>query len=176
MAPVPAPTVPVAWAALPSAIGRLTVAATERGLHAIWFAGEEPAAAAAAIAASSPAAAAHAASAVAALETYFAGTPDPFAYLALDLAGTPFQQDVWAALQAIPAGETSTYLALAHAVGRPTAVRAVGAAVGRTPVPIVVPCHRAVGSDGSLTGYRGGLERKRTLLDHERGVASLQLA
>jgi methylated-DNA-[protein]-cysteine S-methyltransferase len=74
---------------------------------------------------------------------------------------------VWDALQRIPSGSTTTYSALASALGRPGAVRAVGAAVGRTPVPVVVPCHRVVGSDGSLTGYIGGLQRKQALLDFE---------
>jgi methylated-DNA-[protein]-cysteine S-methyltransferase len=77
---------------------------------------------------------------------------------------------VWERLQAIPYGETITYAQLADELGRPNAARAVGAAVGRTPVPIVVPCHRVVGSDGSLTGYGGGLERKRALLDLEQGL------
>ena len=101
------------------------------------------------------------------LDEYFAGRRDRFD-LELDLGGTPFQRAVWDALRQVPSGATTTYAQLALAVGRPAAVRAVGAAVGRTPVPIVVPCHRALGSDGSLTGYRGGLERKRALLDLER--------
>jgi methylated-DNA-[protein]-cysteine S-methyltransferase len=77
---------------------------------------------------------------------------------------------VWERLQAIPCGTTTTYTRLAREIGRPRAARAVGAAVGRTPVPIVVPCHRVLGADGSLTGYAGGLERKRTLLDLERSA------
>ena len=88
----------------------------------------------------------------------------------VDLApvGTPFQAEVWAALRAVPYGTTTTYGALATAIGRPSAVRAVGAANGRNPVCLVVPCHRVVGADGSLTGYAGGLDRKRFLLDLER--------
>ncbi len=101
------------------------------------------------------------------LDEYFAGEREGFG-LKLDLRGTPFQRDVWDELLRVPCGATTTYAALARAVGRPDAVRAVGAAVGRTPVPIIVPCHRAVGSDGSLTGYRGGLQRKRALLHLER--------
>ena len=77
---------------------------------------------------------------------------------------------MWERLQRIPYGETITYTELAREVGRPTAVRAIGAAVGRTPVPIVVPCHRVVGSDGSLIGYGGGIERKRALLELERST------
>jgi methylated-DNA-[protein]-cysteine S-methyltransferase len=101
------------------------------------------------------------------LDEYFAGRRERFE-LALDLGGTPFQREVWDRLSAIPNATTTTYAALARALGRPAAVRAVGAAVGRTPVPIVVPCHRVVASDGALTGYVGGLERKRALLDLER--------
>jgi methylated-DNA-[protein]-cysteine S-methyltransferase len=87
--------------------------------------------------------------------------------------GTPFQRRVWAALRRIPAGETTTYGRLAADIGRPSASRAVGAANGANPVAIVVPCHRVVGADGTLTGYAGGLERKRFLLRHEAGVRSL---
>jgi methylated-DNA-[protein]-cysteine S-methyltransferase len=81
--------------------------------------------------------------------------------------GTPFQQALWAALTTIPAGETLSYAALAAKLGRPRAVRAIGAANGANPISVVVPCHRAIGSDGSLTGYGGGLDRKRWLLRHE---------
>lgn len=88
--------------------------------------------------------------------------------LPLDLRGSAFQRTVWAELRAIPPGETVTYAELARRVGRPGAARAVGSAVARNPVSIVVPCHRVVGSDGSLTGYAGGVERKRWLLAHER--------
>lgn len=87
----------------------------------------------------------------------------------LDLRGTAFQQKVWQALQAIPAGETRSYGDIAREIGAPTAVRAVGAAVGRNPVSILVPCHRVVGSSGKLTGYAGGLDRKTWLLAHEAG-------
>ena len=106
--------------------------------------------------------------AVTALDRYFAGEAGALAALDVDLGGTPFQAAVWERLRAIPAGATTTYAAIARDLGRPAAVRAVGAAVGRTPVPVVVPCHRVVGSDGSLTGYLGGLERKAALLELER--------
>jgi methylated-DNA-[protein]-cysteine S-methyltransferase len=86
------------------------------------------------------------------------------------VAGTPFQQRVWAALAEIPYGETWSYAELAVHVGSPRAVRAVGLANGKNPVSIVVPCHRVVGSNGSLTGYGGGLARKQLLLDLERGL------
>jgi len=88
------------------------------------------------------------------------------------MRGTPFQQSVWVALQTIGRGRTSSYGELARQIGKPAAVRAVGAAVGRNPVSIFVPCHRVLGRDGSLTGYAGGLERKQRLLQIE-GVAAI---
>jgi methylated-DNA-[protein]-cysteine S-methyltransferase len=102
------------------------------------------------------------------LAEYFAGYRTRFE-LGLHLDGTPFQRRVWAALQEIPFGATMTYGELAAELGRtPAAARAIGSANGRNPVSIVVPCHRLVGSTGGLTGYGGGLERKRWLLAHER--------
>lgn len=101
------------------------------------------------------------------LGDYFAGRRDHFD-LPLDLThGTAFQQSVWQALLAIPAGRTTSYGALSAEVGKPAAVRAVGAAVGRNPISVIVPCHRVLGADGSLTGYAGGLERKTALLELE---------
>lgn len=88
--------------------------------------------------------------------------------LPLDLAGTDFQRRVWAQLLEIPFGQTRSYAEVARAAGSPRGTRAAGAAIGRNPVSLVVPCHRVVGSDGSLTGYTGGIERKRALLRHER--------
>jgi O-6-methylguanine DNA methyltransferase len=104
------------------------------------------------------------------LGEYFEGRRRDFA-LPLDLRGTAFQARVWQALCAIPWGRTSTYADVAHAIGRPRAVRAVGVANGANPVPIVVPCHRVVGSDGRLTGYGGGLALKRRLLTLEGALA-----
>jgi methylated-DNA-[protein]-cysteine S-methyltransferase len=106
------------------------------------------------------------------LERYFAGEPHRFE-LPLDLIGTPFQRRVWAELRTIPYGETVSYGELARRIGSPGEAREVGGAVGRTPTPIVVPCHRVIGADGSLVGYGGGLERKRALLDLEQGVLPL---
>lgn len=107
---------------------------------------------------------------------YFNGSLQTFD-IPLDLRGTPFQIEVWNALTEIPFGGTWSYRELAARIGRPNAVRAVGAANGRNPVSIVVPCHRVIGADGSLTGYGGGLERKRFLLDHEaRRSTSRQLS
>lgn len=89
--------------------------------------------------------------------------------LPLDVHGTDFQRHMWAAVAAIPYGETRTYADIAQLIGKPKAVRAVGAANGANPLPLVVPCHRVIGSDGSLTGYGGGLDVKRKLLDMESG-------
>lgn len=100
---------------------------------------------------------------------YFAGELTEF-NLTLSLAGTPFQQQVWSALQDIPFGETVSYGEVASRIGRPTAARAVGPAIGHNPVAIIVPCHRVVGSTGALTGYAAGLDRKRKLLDLERAA------
>lgn len=106
------------------------------------------------------------AGAVAQLGEYFAGERRAFD-LPLAPAGTAFQQRVWAALAAIPYGETTSYSALAEAIGQPGSARAVGAANGANPLAIVVPCHRVVGADGMLTGYAGGLDAKRNLLTLE---------
>ncbi|MFG2142304.1 methylated-DNA--[protein]-cysteine S-methyltransferase [Streptomyces sp. NPDC048650] len=107
------------------------------------------------------------AAAIAQLRDYFRGERTTFD-LPLALRGTPFQQRVWAALRTIPYGETVSYGRLAERLGAPAASRAVGLANGRNPVGIIVPCHRVVGADGSLTGYGGGLDRKRRLLEFER--------
>lgn len=101
------------------------------------------------------------------IEAYFAGELVEFD-VELSLEGTEFQRAVWAGLLDIPYGETWSYGQLADHIGRPTAVRAVGLANGRNPVSIIVPCHRVIGADGSLTGYGGGIERKRALLELER--------
>lgn len=103
------------------------------------------------------------------LQRYFAGEPIAFD-LPFDFIGTPFQQTVWRVLVEIPYGQTISYSALAQKVGRPTAIRAVANAVGRNPLMILVPCHRVLGKNGRLTGYRGGLPTKQHLLDIE-GIA-----
>jgi len=109
------------------------------------------------------------------LTAYFAGDLTSFD-LPLNLEGTGFQRTVWAGLQGIPYGETISYGELARRIGQPSASRAVGLANGRNPVSIVVPCHRVVGSDGSLTGYGGGLPRKQYLLALEQRVSGQTLA
>ena len=102
-----------------------------------------------------------------AIEAYFAGVLAAIADLPVMTAGTAFQREVWAALRGIATGETTTYGRLASQLGRPKAMRAVGMANGSNPISIIVPCHRVIGANASLTGYGGGLERKRWLLRHE---------
>ena len=102
-----------------------------------------------------------------ALDGYFGGDLHTLEDIPCKPDGTDFQQSVWSALRAIPAGQTMSYGELADRLGNPRAVRAVGLANGSNPIPLIIPCHRVIGSDGSLTGYGGGLERKRWLLTHE---------
>ena len=103
-----------------------------------------------------------------AISSYFAGDLTAIGTLPTKTNGTPFQRQVWQALREIPLGTTTSYGELARRIGRPKAVRAVGLANGSNPVGVIVPCHRVIGSNGSLTGYGGGIERKRWLLDHEK--------
>lgn len=149
---------------VPSPVGPLTIVASDRGVVAIHFATETDLA-------DHPEDATHPilAAAAAQLAEYFTGGRTDFD-LPLDLRGTEFQVAAWQALAGVPFGATTSYRDQARRIGRPAAVRAVGAANGRNPVPIVLPCHRIVGADGSLTGYAGGLDTKRWLLDHERDV------
>lgn len=107
------------------------------------------------------------------LRAYFEGGLRAFD-LPLAPAGTAFQHAVWHALLKIPFGQTQSYTHIARAIGNPAAVRAVGLANGRNPISIIIPCHRVIGADGSLTGYGGGLDRKRWLLEHEEAEASGQ--
>lgn len=155
-----------------SPIGTLTAAATDAGLTALLFetrrhgpSEAETARWRAAREAGAPATRVLDA-ARAQLGAYFAGTLTAFD-LPLAPRGTPFQHRVWRALLEIPYGETVSYAEIARRIGAPDAVRAVGAANGRNPVSIVVPCHRVIGANGALTGYGGGIERKRWLLAHE---------
>ncbi len=159
---------PIHCCQIDSPLGPLTLAATDAGLAGTWFNGQRhwpdtqgwredeahPALRAAA----------------AQFADYFAGRRTHFD-LPLDLShGTAFQRAVWQALLAIPPGGTQSYGQLSAGIGKPKAVRAVGAAVGRNPISVIVPCHRVLGADGSLTGYAGGLERKRALLALEEGA------
>jgi methylated-DNA-[protein]-cysteine S-methyltransferase len=110
------------------------------------------------------------------LRAYYEGDTTAIDAIEVEPAGgTPFQRAVWTELRRIPAGTTISYAELARRIGRPKAVRAVGAANGKNPIGLVVPCHRVIGKDGSLTGYAGGLDRKEWLLAHER-ARGLQLA
>jgi methylated-DNA-[protein]-cysteine S-methyltransferase len=152
-------------------VGRLRLAGDERGLRSISFENrfhpatlaerpqrtEEPFR-----------------EAIAQLNAYFAGELRRFD-LPLAPEGTPFQREVWSALMAIPYGETVSYGELARRLGRPAASRAVGAANGKNPIPIVIPCHRVVGAEGSLTGFGGGIAIKRRLLDLEAGASGASL-
>jgi methylated-DNA-[protein]-cysteine S-methyltransferase len=108
------------------------------------------------------------------LGEYFAGTRTRFD-LPLEARGSEFEKKVWRALEKIPYGKTRSYLDLAKAIGSPKACRAVGAANGRNPLPIVVPCHRVIGADGKLTGFAGGIEKKAKLLDHEARAAGCRV-
>jgi methylated-DNA-[protein]-cysteine S-methyltransferase len=151
-----------------SPLGTIVIAATDRGVAGIWFDGQR-----------------HmpdhdawpldernvfVQQAISQLRDYFAGKRTSFD-LPLDLqVGTAFQQSVWRALLAIPHGATTSYASLGRGIGAPTASRAVGAAVGRNPLSIVVPCHRVLGTGGALTGYAGGLERKSALLKLEGAI------
>ncbi len=101
------------------------------------------------------------------LEDYFGGRADALEDIEVDLRGTDFQRSVWAALRTVSPGTTASYADIARRIGNPKAVRAVGLANGRNPVSLIVPCHRVIGADGSLTGYGFGLDRKRWLLEHE---------
>lgn len=106
------------------------------------------------------------------LDEYFQAKREKFD-LPLSVSGTPFQQDVWSALQQIPFGQTVSYSQIANRIGRPRAVRAVGAANGANPIPIVIPCHRVIGANGSLTGFGGGLPNKELLLELEGAVRTI---
>jgi methylated-DNA-[protein]-cysteine S-methyltransferase len=151
-----------------SPLGPMTLAASEQGLVGIWFNGQKHMPDTSAW----PVQARHGLllQAQQALQQYFAGQRQLFD-LPLDLRqGTAFQKQVWRGLLCIPCGATMAYASLAAHIGRPAAVRAVGAAVGRNPISIVVPCHRVVGANGALTGYAGGLERKTALLQLEQAM------
>lgn len=158
---------PYAYKTIPSPIGELKLVASDKGLAAILWENDDPS---------------HFRLAPAAedrnhpilmeterqLKDYFAGQRKTFS-VALDLGGTEFQKEVWAALLTIPCGETRSYGQIAMQIGKPKAVRAVGAANGKNPCPIIVPCHRVIGSTGKLTGFGGGLEAKAYLLELEAG-------
>ena len=169
MAPARTPET-IRYATTATSLGRLLVACTERGVCAVSL-GNDDAALLADLAARFPGATiehssaeeCHIAEIAAAVEDPSRGVSD----VALDLRGTPFQVEVWSALTRIPAGTTITYGELARRVERPKAVRAVAQACGANPVGVIVPCHRVIGANGSLTGFASGLDRKRALLERE---------
>jgi len=148
----------------PSPIGGLLLVANEEGLVRIEWRTAAP---------GCPDSGGPLSSTIRQLAEYFAGTRKQFD-VPLALRGTPFQLEVWRALQQIPYGETRSYADIARAIGRPTATRAVGAANGANPIPIIVPCHRVIGSNGTLTGFGGGIAVKRRLLDLEAGIRYIE--
>ena len=149
-------------------LGPMTLAATAAGLAGAWFDGQahHPGPLPAPAEPAHP----HLAQAARELSLYFDGSATVgwtgFG-VPLDAQGTPFQQQVWQSLCGIGPGRAISYGEVARQIGRPTAMRAVGAAIGRNPISVIVPCHRVLGRDGTLTGYAGGLDRKRFLLQHE---------
>ena len=156
-----------------SPLGPMTLAATHAGLAGVWFDSQRHLPPELATAASWPKNPNHPVLKKTAqqLSQYFAGQRHAFD-LPLDMSGgTAFQQSVWQALLAIPTGQTTSYGNIGQSISKPSAVRAVGAAVGRNPISIIVPCHRVLGADGSLTGYAGGLDRKTALLRLEGALA-----
>jgi methylated-DNA-[protein]-cysteine S-methyltransferase len=158
------------YATMPSPVGELLLTAVDAGLTRVYFErhlhGDRIAPEWRAASASADPAAEILAEARRQLDAYFAGHLTAFT-VPLAPSGTPFQQRVWMALRALPFGDTVSYGEIARRIGAPDAVRAVGAANGRNPLSIIVPCHRVIGSDGSLTGFGGGVDRKRWLLQHE---------
>ncbi|MCW5659644.1 MAG: methylated-DNA--[protein]-cysteine S-methyltransferase [Burkholderiaceae bacterium] len=155
----------VAQTRLQSPVGPLTLAATDEGLAFLLF--DEPVHYHTDLEVPVDADNPFIAAAARQLEGYWRGECPARFDVPLDLQGTAFQRAVWQALLGVRPGETSTYGAIARQVGAPHASRAAGAAIGRNPVAIIVPCHRIVGSNGSLTGFAGGLQRKELLLQHE---------
>ncbi len=158
---------------MPSPVGTLTLVASQTGLAAILWEDEDPARV--------PLAPRHQDTshpilqqAEQQLKAYFAGSLTSFT-VPLHFHGTPFQQQVWNALLTIPYGETRSYAQIANQLGNPSATRAVGAANGKNPLSIIAPCHRVVGANGSLTGFAGGMQAKRFLLNHEATHKPFQL-
>ncbi len=166
-----------------SPLGKITLAATDKGLAGVWFEGQRhlPSQLLISTEGDNTQCAAWSSDpdhpvlkkAALQLNEYFAGKRSSFD-LPLDLTyGTPFQQSVWQALLAIPCGVTASYGEVSARIGKPSAVRAVGAAIGRNPVSVIVPCHRVMGANGSLTGYAGGLDKKTALLRLEGALKEL---
>lgn len=158
---------PIYFHEFPSPVGLLTLVATEAGLSGLYPDGHAPILDAAWMRDETPFR-----EVCRQLDAYFAGNLREF-QIPLDLQGTPFQLKVWNALLTIPFGETINYGEQARRIGQPAASRAVGMANGRNPISIIVPCHRVIGKNGTLTGYGGGLDMKRFLLDLENPERAL---
>ncbi len=165
MTPVFADLPLVAQSRIPTPVGPMTALATERGLAGLWFDAQthRPERFDAPVDDDHV----HTVAARRWLDAYWAGGPTAVIDVPLDLHGTAFQRAVWQALLRIERGRTRTYGEIAAEVGEPGSARAAGAAIGRNPVGVIVPCHRVIGASGSLTGYAGGLPRKLALLQHE---------
>ena len=162
-------SIPLYTTRMQSPLGEILLVATDDGLAGVWFDAQRhwPDTSGWIDAPAHPVLC----EAASQLDDYFAGRRNDFD-MPLDLThGTAFQQAVWQALLRIPPGATTSYGALSASIGKPAAVRAVGAAVGRNPISVIVPCHRVVGANGALTGYAGGLHRKTHLLQLERASA-----
>ena len=159
---------------MPSPVGELTIVGSDAGLRAVLWPIERKGRVTFAEDIT-PGAHPVLAAAVAQISDYLSGERSVFD-VPLDLVGTEFQVDVWHALSVIPYGETRSYGELASELGKPGAARAVGAATGRNPVSIIIPCHRLVGSSGKLTGFAGGMDAKRWLLEHEQPIEQLTLS
>ncbi|HVS30732.1 MAG TPA: methylated-DNA--[protein]-cysteine S-methyltransferase [Thermoanaerobaculia bacterium] len=155
------------WTQVDTPVGPLVLVAADEGLREIRFGGARPAEETECAAGS---AALHLA--LEQIDEYFAGKRTTFD-VPLAPRGTPFQLAVWNALRHIAYGQTRSYADIARVIGKPDAVRAVGAANGANPIPIIIPCHRVIGSNGSLTGFGGGIDMKRRLLDFEAGYLTL---
>ena len=168
-----------AYLTMPSPVGDLLLTAVDEGLTRVWFEEHRYGGSIRAEWLHADAAGERAArtlgDARAQLDEYFAGERTTFD-LPLAASGTPFQERVWAALRTIPFGHTTSYGELAKRLGEPKAVRAVGSANGHNPISIIVPCHRVIGARGDLTGFGGGIERKRWLLEHEGALSREMLA
>jgi methylated-DNA-[protein]-cysteine S-methyltransferase len=169
--PSPPSTEAFRYTTIDSPIGELLLLGDDRRLRGLYMqGGRKPARVAAAWERDRSAFA----GTIAQLQEYFDGRRTTFD-VPLDMHGTPFERRVWQALQDIPYGETTSYGVIAQRVGQPSAARAVGLANGRNPIAVIVPCHRVIGANGTLTGYGGGLERKQLLLELEQGQQCMSL-
>lgn len=167
------PQIAVSHSLINTPIGEMLILCSDKGLQGCWFVGQKhfPPLVLKTPRSHTALAQAHHDSSAKQLALYFAHKIDQFnLILDLDSTGTLFQKEVWRALLSVPWGQTVSYGDIANTMGRPSSTRAVGSAVGKNPISIVIPCHRVIGKDGSLTGYAGGIERKKFLLNLESQV------